>query len=309
MTIVDSIDDPIVAQAAQWHVASSSDTMDWDAFTVWLEADPRHRACYDEVALADMLVGDHAVDLATPVEAMPVPVRRRHWAWLAGGVVVAASLALVMVLPGLRTSASQVTVSGDAAREVAMGDGSRIMLAPHSRLTVAGDRLAIEGEARFVIRHDPARSLTVAAGPLTIEDIGTTFDVAVSGSAVRIAVNEGNVAVIGTDGTRAVQLEQGNGLIYGKALGTRQVAAQGLGLSGWTNGALSYVDAPLPVVAEDIARLTGMPVSVAAPLRTRRFSGSLTLAKGTDAAHDLATLMGLRLVHEGDHVTLQSAGR
>lgn len=307
MTAIDSTVEDIAAQAAEWHVASSGDAMDWDGFTLWLEADPRHRLCYDEVALADALLGDHAGDLAAPVET--APVRSRRWPWLATGMMVAASLALVLFVPGWRAPAQNVTVSGDTAHQIALGDGSRITLAPHSRLTVTGDRLALDGEARFAIRHDPARTMQVTAGALTIEDIGTTFDVAASGTAVRIAVSEGNVAVVGTAAANAVHLGQGDGLIYGKSFGTRQVPGQGLGLAGWTSGALSYVDAPLPVVAEDIARLTGVPITVAPALGARRFSGSLTLAQGADAAQDLATLMDLRLTHKGHMVTLDAARR
>lgn len=307
MTAINSIDEDIVAQAAQWHVASSSDAMDWDSFTLWLEADPRHRAVYDEVALADRVLCDHAADLAEPVE--PVQVRQRGWIWLAASAVVAASLALVVIAPGWRAPVAQDTVSGDSTREVALADGSHVTLAPHSRLTVAGDRLALSGEARFAIRHDPARAMQITAGPLTIEDIGTTFDIAASGSAVRIAVNEGQVDVVGAGGAHAMHLGQGEGLIYAKGFGAREMPAPGLGMTGWTTGALSYVDAPLPVVVEDIARLTGAKVTLAPALRARRFSGSLTLAAGADSVQDLARLMDLQLTHNGGVIALDAIGR
>ena len=50
----------IEEEAAAWQVASVNDDMDWDGFTRWLEADPRHRRAFDEAALADTLVDDTA---------------------------------------------------------------------------------------------------------------------------------------------------------------------------------------------------------------------------------------------------------
>ena len=57
----------IEEEAAAWQVASANDDMDWDGFTRWLEADPRHRRAFDEVALADTLVDDHRESLAQEI--------------------------------------------------------------------------------------------------------------------------------------------------------------------------------------------------------------------------------------------------
>ena len=65
--------------------------------------------------------------------------------------------------------------------------------------------------------------MRVTAGPLTIADIGTVFDVATGQSGVRIAVSEGTVAVHGAAGADAVELGQGDGLIHGDGGDMRQV--------------------------------------------------------------------------------------
>ena len=95
----------IEEDAAAWQVASAGDDMDWDGFTQWLEADPRHRRAFDEVALADALVDDHRESLARPGASAEVaagdnvvelrPQRRRWPLWLGTGI--AASLAVVMI--------------------------------------------------------------------------------------------------------------------------------------------------------------------------------------------------------------------
>jgi transmembrane sensor len=45
--------DRIYEEAAGWLVRQQDDAMDWEGFTLWLEADPRHRAAYDDLALLD----------------------------------------------------------------------------------------------------------------------------------------------------------------------------------------------------------------------------------------------------------------
>jgi transmembrane sensor len=52
-------EDRIITEAAAWYAATDDDAMDWTAFTLWLEADPRHSCAYDEVALAVSLIDEH----------------------------------------------------------------------------------------------------------------------------------------------------------------------------------------------------------------------------------------------------------
>ena len=99
--------DSIVETAAAWHVASSSDAMDWDGFTAWLEADPRHAVAYDEVALADSLLDTHREALlkADPIVANEnEPAAPRLWLrW--GGTAIAAALIAMVAVPQFRQAA------------------------------------------------------------------------------------------------------------------------------------------------------------------------------------------------------------
>jgi transmembrane sensor len=51
------------------------------------------------------------------------------------------------------------------------------------------------GDSRFRVRHDPERLFRVQAGEVTIEDLGTKFEVAHEGDRVRVSVSEGAVSV------------------------------------------------------------------------------------------------------------------
>ncbi|WP_395329248.1 FecR domain-containing protein [Novosphingobium sp. BL-8H] len=310
--------DDILAEAAAWHLASNDDAMDWDAFTRWLEHDPRHRQAFDEIALTDAALLDHHADRA---ELWPEPVTeesverpalaeagrapRRAWhrtwhrTWRWAGVAVAASLAAAIAVPQFMDSASQEYATGGTSQRIALADGSTILLAPRSTLKVAGrdeDRIALSGGALFDIRHDPHRQLKITAGALAISDIGTRFDVQAQDDAVRVAVVEGQVQVSAQALGAPVQLPAGKGLAFDPRAGTATVAAVSSGdVGSWKDGRLTYDNATLALVAGDLRRYAGVTVDVPPALRDRRFSGTLIVDNGDTALRDLVQLMGLRL--------------
>lgn len=319
--------DQILSKAVAWHLASTDDAMDWDAFTLWLEADPRHAAAYDEVALADATLADHREVLAgvapdtvpaAPVSAneneaivMPAKGLRRHWRW--GGLAIAASLVALVVAPQLVTPSPQVFDTMATGQRIALKDGSSIMLAPRSHLTIEGrhqDRIALSGGALFDIRHDPDRQLTISTGNLAISDIGTVFDVQSQEGSVRVAVVQGKVAVSGDALAAPVELAAGRGLDFDAGSGTATVAPVAADdVASWRKGRLSYDNARLALVAADLQRYAGVKVDVPADLRDRRFSGTLIVDDGDAALHDLAKLMGLDLAGPAGARRLVRAGR
>ncbi len=308
--------DNIIEQAAAWHVASTADDMDWDGFTIWLEADARHRLVYDELALSDAVLGEHLPALRTAFDeaaahAEPGHPARRHWRLWAGGALAASLAALIAVPTMLRDPITVYTTAG-ASRTVALADGSRIELAPRSRLAVDrdGTRITLDGGAWFAIRHDPARTLSVSAGPVQISDIGTVFDVQSDAGTVRVAVSEGRIRVAGDTLGQAVDVSTGSAFTYDPAHGAAAVRSANTGdVGGWRDGRLSFTDTPLALVADDLTRYAGVSVAVPAQLRDRRFSGTLVIGDGQAALRDLAQLMGLELRRDGVGYRLVPASR
>ena len=305
----------IEADAITWHLASEGEAFDWDAFTAWLEADPRHRAAYDEVALADALIGDHAAAVF-PSEAAnddaPLPARSpvRRWGWAGGGL--AAALIALVAIPPLMWDAAVTYTTAAQARTIALNDGSQIVLSPRSTLTIADrgqTRLALAGDAVFDIRHDPSRSLTIAAGPVELRDIGTRFAVQASSGVVRVAVSDGTVEVASEALDQPVSLRAGRKLYYDAKAGSatvEPVATQDVG--SWRQHQLTYRAAPLALVAADLARYAGLKLTVPAELAERRFSGTLSIDDGQTALRDLAQLMQLHLVRVAGGYRLSAAG-
>lgn len=305
-------DDRIASEAAAWHVASASDDMDWDSFTAWLEADPRHRAAYDEVAMADALVEQHrdtlfdalpplaANDAGTPEDRA---VRRRGWmTW--GPLALAASLALAVALPFATRSSDAVYTTTANGQTITLPDGSTVALAPRSQLTLEDgemEQIALNGGALFDIRHDPNRPMQISAGGLTISDIGTRFDVQAADGDVRVAVADGEVHVSSPTFAAPVRLPAGQALRWDRAAGhvsvTPIVSAD---VGSWQSGRLTYSNAPLALVAQDLSRYAGVTISVAPSDRDKPFSGTLSLDHGDAAVQDLSQLMGLELSRSGD---------
>ena len=304
-------DDRIIEQAAAWHAASSEDAMDWDGFTDWLEADARHRFAYDEIALTDIVVGDHRdllANLTAPIQVAPVRSRPRlGWA---GGAVAAALVAIVAVPQFIRDPEAVYATQG-TVREFDLKGGTHVVLAPHSRLTSARDdtRLALDGGAWFAVAHDPSRRLEIAAGPVTISDIGTRFDVQTSGATTRVAVAEGQVSATAAALDRPLTVASGQALAFDGEAGTatlRRVSPGAVG--GWRRAQLDFSEAPLSLVVADLERYAGVHVAISKALRGRRFSGSLNIRDGAAAARDLAGLMGLALRADGRGYRLEPAG-
>jgi len=306
----------IMDTAAQWHEQVTAETVDWDAFTLWLEADPGHARAYDAVALVDALIAERAPALAGLTAAnddpagndngvpMRTPSRRWAGAALAGLAAVAAALVLAFlpVWPG-----HGEWQTGDGAQTVALADGTRIVLAPHSRLTRAGDRLALAGGAVFAVPHRPDRTLTISAGELTISDIGTHFDLRNDDGIVRLSLDEGQVSVSSTRMAKPVTVAAGQALLFDPA--DAQISL-GAGSTGdWQHDQLSYRDAPLPLVVADIARYGPVPLRADGALAHLHFSGTLRLGTGHDPAADLARLMALDVGMSGRGAVLRAHGQ
>jgi len=306
-------DDRIFEQAADWHVASERDDMDWDRFARWLEADPRHRIAYEETALADAALDDHPV-LRSLADASEATIKRKislAWPAWAGGAL-AASLVAALLLPQIAAPNAQIFASDNAPRTIALQDGSQVVLGPQSKLTIAGarnDKLALEGGAYFAIRHDPDRVLTIRAGGLEIRDIGTRLEVQANGDAVRVEVSEGQVELRGGALGRPVELPAGRRILFDPAHRLATIASVSpRDVGEWREGRLTYDAAPLSLVVADLARYGRVSVVVLPPLAGRRFSGTLSIRDGDSAVRDLAQLMGLELSRERGAYRLRQPG-
>ncbi|WP_296617101.1 FecR domain-containing protein [Sphingomonas sp.] len=317
------MNDGILEAAALWLQQQSRDDMDWDGFTAWLEADPRHREAYDDIALLDERVDAERTAILARLPANDgeasedyiearSPARRPYLAW--GGI--AAALLVAVTAGGWWASgpSAPATTSYAAAagqtRTVAVADGATATLAGGSRLDVAkGAALTLAGSAYFDVRHDPARPLTVKVSGFEVRDVGTRFDINSDGKTIRIAVAEGKVSVSAPGAAAATEVTAGHAVLGDVARRTVTLETTApASVGAWRTGRFIYDQVPLSLVAADIARYTGHPVTVAEGVAQRRFSGVLAPGDRDSMVASVRQLAGVSVRREGDAVLLGGTG-
>ena len=309
--------DTIIDQAASWHAAQDSDAMDWDAFGLWLEADPRHRAAFDSIIFLDDDLAAQRDQIEALLSSAPIPAEpRRYWRVisLAAGGAIAAALALVIALPhpgAVETKLATYSTGAAQTREVALNDGSRIILAPSSLMTIENQQqsqLTVTGSAYFDVPHRPGRDLSIQAGGLTIHDVGTRFAIDTSPDGARVAVAEGALQISSPRIEKSVNLAAGENFFESASLRLQQRGTQRPdAVASWRRGELVYNGAPLALVASDIARYAGKTVTVDPAIASRRFYGVLTIGDGTQLVGNVAAIMALDARPMGGGVRLEPA--
>ena len=206
-----------------------------------------------------------------------------------------------------------------ARDSLTLRDGTRIVLAPGSRLTVAAGygtherEVTLEGEGWFSVRHDAARPFAVRVRGAVVRDIGTEFTVrssAGAGAPVRVAVHEGSVALATQGSGDSLVLRAGDrGVVRADG---RLDAERGVVTpddASWRSGRLVYRDASLADVQADLARWYGVELRIDETLRTRR----LTATFAGDPVERVLSVIGLAVggdvTRDGAVATLHAAPR
>ncbi|WP_404368393.1 FecR family protein [Sphingomonas sp. MMS24-J45] len=308
----------IVDRAIDWHMRQADmDDTDWHAFVAWLEEDPAHAQAFDAVAL-DMAVLADQPELypvaTTPVAEQPrlqegpAARSRRIWAWAGGGVAVAAaaSLALALLPTGSTGGGAPYAVETKPGeqRDIALADGTRIELNGATRLLLdrSNPRVATleAGEATFHVRHDRQNPFTVRSGKLTVQDLGTVFNVARDGARLEVQVAEGSVLF--QPKRDAVTLNAGAAITAREDLGQIAVGRVDVAKVGvWRDRAMSFSGEPFGRVSTAIRRIDGVTLIVDSDLSQRSFTGMVRLSgKAEQDVPHLAALVGAKWHHDGD---------
>jgi transmembrane sensor len=264
---------------------------------------------------------------ASPMSAQRVApgsgAARGRWRWV--GFAAAAGLAAVAAIAQFRSGATSVeareyrTAVGQRD-SVQLPDGSTVILAPGSKLTVAENfgvetrDVTLDGAAYFDVRHDEGHPFTVHTSSADIRDIGTAFSVKTGGEGeVAVHVTHGIVALSarGEANTTAapVELHAGDRGVLAKAAVTVSRGTVTADDVAWTRGTLSYRDASLAEVRADLRRWYGLELRVAdSALATRTLTASFRGDSAAQVVRVIALALGADAVQEGDTVVLQLQG-
>lgn len=250
--------------------------------------------------------------------AAAASTRWGRWVFAAAAATIAIVGARTWSNRSVTQSAGRVVATRVGERDsLTLSDGSKVVMAPGSRLTVAdnfdrGDRnVTLEGAAFFEVKHDEAHPFTVHAAGAEIRDIGTSFSVKTDGvGGVSVSVTHGIVAVREATASReAVELHAGDrGVVGAGAVSVTRGTVTEEEVS-WTRGQLSYRDASLAEVQADLKRWYGINLQIADSALLRL---TVTMPAQSDSARilsNLVALLGAESEQHGDTVILRSAGR
>lgn len=320
MTVPPVANEPPDWDAIARYRAGESDDDEVRRVAAWLDASPidaRMLAALDEAvagglsfpggaAAPDVEAALHAVRARmhepTParVLAFPGPRRRSAPRWVAGVAAAAAVVGALVLALGRRDDAarrpdsvarggagSAIGTTVGVRDSVLLPDGTRVILAPASRLVVSASfgatsrEVTIQGIAWLAVHHDAARPFTVRAGGAILRDLGTAFTVRTGDGApdaVSVAVSEGSVELRGASApaSPAVTLQAGDrGALSadGRVTAERGVASDAD--VAWTRGRLVFRDARMDVVRADLRRWYGIDLRLAdSSLAARRLTAT-----------------------------------
>lgn len=275
---------------------------DREQFDRWLDADRRHRAFYDVIALG-------IADATPPLDPPPAPHWRvaprahrasvihapRRLGWLIAATVLAAALLSAIRRYSVRLTddtavAERTVITRSAERAIVrLGDGTQIVVAAQSTLRYpaiqagATRDVEVSGEAYFEVAHDDRRPFVVHANGATIRDLGTAFDVRAypSDARVRVVVADGRVAVQAARDARIV--DRGTLAVWDTSGAVTMRTVDPQRFVAWTTGTLVFDATPLDEVAKDLTRWYGTTVILGDSSLVRRdFTGSFDREPLTD---------------------------
>ena len=173
-----------------------------------------------------------------------------------------------------------VPVGGDY--RMVLGDGTKVWVNSASELEIperfqAGERrVRLRGEAYFEVARDTARPFWVEAEGVSVQVLGTRFNVAAYGEDGRVETTlaEGKVAVSSGEGRRVVLKPGEQAVAEGARLDVRDVNVEDV--ISWIDGRFFFKQAPLEEVFEQAERWYGVSVRFEEEsLKHIRFSGGV----------------------------------
>lgn len=312
--------------AADWWVrlrdpaATERTTEQWLA---WTDEDAEHLVAFErvtELASRLQLLGEVSRERLLAEFAPMTPAPRRWW------VSAAAAAALVLAVGGYvgwnamhGAASSQAYASAIAAqRSITLEDGTRVTLGGATQLSTRFSHRRrmvelTEGEAYFEVVHDAGRPFEVRAGDVTIEDIGTAFNVRRTGKYVTVAMAEGRVRVADASGSahNSVEAVAGQSVVYDPSRAAMSlISSDPASAAAWRQARLEFDNEPLSVVVANINRYRAQPLQIAdADLKALTFTGTVKTDAIDDWLHALPQVLPLQVNDSGGQTVLSDARR
>ncbi|ATE66873.1 FecR family protein [Rhizorhabdus dicambivorans] len=265
--------------AAYWYARMSSDVKlpdDQAAFDGWISQRPEHAEAYAEAcataASFAALTGHPEVE-ALRVEALLLEEQRRRpllarigSMGTAAGLMAAAAAFLFYLLSVPTETGVWQTAPGQT-RQIALSDGSTVVLGSDSRLEIrfrrTGRDLEIgRGQAYFDVAHDSTRPFVVAADGRRVTALGTAFDVRSYPNDTTVTLVRGRVEIAREDGSREALLMPGQQFRAASG-GTSVRDVDGVAETSWRVGRLEFQNISLVDAVTEFNRSAPQSIVIA----------------------------------------------
>lgn len=280
--------DQINQQAAEYFTLMQSadvSASDRQKLTDWLSEHSDHQEAYRQIELVWQTVGDLSEThegsalrrsteqfsarlksfLMAPIAMINSLVPSPRYAM--GFAAICVAVGLILLPKSNEPMVTYYSTQAGEMKTIALSDNSEIILGPRSTISTSMSDIErsvdlISGEAFFDVAKDRQKPFFVTTDNVSVEVVGTQFNVQKIGNAVSVAVLEGIVNVFGQGGKDsqsatlpAVVLTAGQKVIKARDLAFESVlAVPGSDLAAWRMGRLIYRDVSLADVVADAGR-------------------------------------------------------
>lgn len=256
-----------------------------------------------------------------PLSLRSAPTSRKNpWSLL---VKAAASICAVAVAIGLSIyalSAGDYRTASGEQRTIELPDGSAIYMNTQSRARVryttdAREIELLKGEALFKVERDAARPFRVRAGNVTVQALGTQFNVYKRNDSLQVAVIEGAIRVSTPHESSQLSAtpernmgEQAQIEKSGEIAPRQPVDIQRV--TGWRQYRLMFSADTLEDIAAEFNRYNrSLQIRlVGDDLRGRRFTGVFNANDPRALAQFLETYADLSVEERADEILIRSTG-
>lgn len=303
-------------EAAAWYAKLSSGRVsnaDLNEFFDW-RSDTLNDAAYTRIegltTTARALSGDPRLQaLAEQAVRRPKPSHRRKLPPLVllTGLAALATATLIGALMLVQPFGRAYSTTVGERRAIALEDGSTVELNTDSQVRVRLDKDTrrlelVKGQALFAVAHDAGRPFIVTAGDTSVRAIGTRFEVYKTGGEVRVVLAEGKVRVSKADANIApVFLTAGERADVRPRAPIRAAAVDVGAAIGWTEGRLTFQDAPLAQAVAEVNRYSRRRITLGpgAPAQ-ERVNGVFDLGDTDGFVAGVSTMLDLKSTRRPD---------
>lgn len=280
---------------------------------------PDVESATSEKILRHVLKNTVEIESTSKIQNLPSQARNRIFRV---GRVAAVGLFLVIAgwfsLEQFNPSELIVQTGFDERKEMILPDGSKVILNGNSSLKYfavwSGEEtrvVKLEGEAYFEVAKKPSTNakFQVLTNDLTIEVLGTVFNVNTRKEKTKVFLEEGKVKLNLQDKKSSeLILEPGEVVSYSakrKLLMSPQKTVNEIEVS-WKDGFLTFKDTPLKEILEKLSETTNLEFEIETTfLASRKWTLALPNDKVEEAISVLSTTTGTQINKVGNKYTFQ----